>query len=101
MSGHTEGPWRSVCWHDEYAIQEASKPHSEIAVLPRGDDWPESKANARLIAAAPRTKEERDELLKVAKCLLDLFDRDFFNDDRWEELWDSAELAVDKAEGRP
>ena len=75
---HTSGEWFSV----EFALsvdilsykQGAPEKKLVAVVQSRNCDTPEEmKANGRLIAKAPKTKQERDDLLKAARKLCDDF----------------------------
>jgi len=94
MSGHTPGPWiqgklletaltkkwghvqrESAEFHENREIyanfQCADEGRGRILIAvcnPNMDEW---RNNARLIADAPKTKEERDDLLAAAKMALE------------------------------
>lgn len=67
MSKHTPGPWKAELWkkgleqRESYEIFADDEDETYIAAI--NDDNPDHKANAQLIAAAPK-------LLKVAKRTL-------------------------------
>lgn len=65
MTKHTPGPWKIV--------DSESAPWGRIQVAPdryitvEGRSLKEAKANVALIAAAPETKQQRDDLLDVCR----------------------------------
>lgn len=76
---HTPGPWQVSRWYqgkiDQTYVSSASK---SVCLLmrhdkeePYGIDQEEEQANARLIAAAPETAEERDRLKETNAELLE------------------------------
>ena len=89
---HTPGPWKSVrgvattvaelAKHD--CILDSSG--IEIAEIYRRDNDDEQHANAQLIAAAPETAAQRDDLLAACRDLLDAF-------------WDMSPLEYAKSRG--
>lgn len=52
---HTPGPWRVR--HLTASTEEAGVAHFELRAKAQGDTFAENKANARLIAAAPKLLE--------------------------------------------
>lgn len=93
MSAHTKGPWRLfVGEQGAFVIED----ENNIAVLCQRADWPhraeESKANGRLIAAAPDLLDA----LKVAQKLAASGPAPLPpSDPRWAQIAD----AIEKAEG--
>ena len=76
MAGHTPGPWR-VLFPGIYHVE---NPYP-IAKVHRTDrSGPEIDANARLIAEAPETAEQRDELLATLELVSELMSTEEYND---------------------
>ena len=74
MSEHTPGPWKVVAWETGYRIVPMdaygnSRSDGPIGDVFYTDEHLVCKANARLIAAAPETKEQRDELLEACQAV--------------------------------
>jgi len=66
---HTQGKW---------TVENSGNPYFDICIAAEDGGsichitkWPEQKANAKLIAAAPETKKQRDKLLEALKELVD------------------------------
>ncbi len=91
MCKHTEGPWRkcglnvSVGSETYYLL----KNKSDIKMG-------ELEANTHLIAAAPETKEQRDDLLEVLQYVLEIIKDD--DQPWWINCPDSNGFDVDKIE---
>ncbi|MFA5217116.1 hypothetical protein [Sulfuricurvum sp.] len=101
MSGHTPGKWKTVKtqvltgWEihvvDERGISIcATNPNEPISI---------QQANARLIAAAPKTKQQRDDLLWAAKKLFAVSTSDYTDQDKIN-AWLELKAAIAKAEGK-
>lgn len=95
MTDYTPGPWKlngriieALRYGRVFDIAEVfqsySDPEEEGFVT---SDWEkpttEGKANAELIASAPRLKEERDELLEMVVFIEDLLSRRPFSSELW------------------
>jgi len=128
MSGHTPGPWKAQkdirSFRNDGVFTDGPftwgiyADGMRIANMTEAFDWnPEEKieANARLIADAPKTKEQRDDMLAALKYIAaipggtqtldDLENVNGINDgrDRGIRLRGAVEVALEeiaKAEGR-
>lgn len=71
---HTPGPWAVAFETDVYS---PSSPDGKLLVAQTDVSnfipYVEKAANAQLIAAAPETKAQRDELLAACKALVEAF----------------------------
>ena len=101
MSKHTQGPWRVETAGDYYPL-ERSAVHtikaSERKVAEITTGYADSEANARLIAAAPETLEQRNELLEALEKLVRTYDMESF-DDRRVGACIHAKYVIAKAKG--
>ena len=75
-SKHTQGPWEVHKMTSTYQIPIWAE-SKWIGNIDAGIDADIAEANARLIAAAPETKDQRDELLKACKAQHEAIDRLF------------------------
>ncbi len=113
---HTLGPWTVNLSTYRPAGQNERKPDAWEVLGPHGEPLPtdyndpESEGNARFIAAAPETAAERDRLREVNKELLEackfsfsvsLSHPDMGNNTEFNELRETLQAAIAKAEGRP
>ena len=82
MSKHTKGPWalstrtgkpsNEICGSDAICIVKSDGPMTGyIAHMVASGHYSKKLANARLIAAAPETKTQRDDLLLAMKYIRD------------------------------
>ena len=100
MNSHTPGPW-TVHWGmaqggEGHFIMDSRdlQQFSHIATVTFHDDENDTKANARLIAAAP-------ELLEACQMLVALEDSGAHDaDTRWKRARRDMRAAIAKAEGR-
>lgn len=92
-SKHTPGPWTTTSIHPQRDWVNASgrAALAEVAVVVSGREWPEGKANARLIAAAPDL---------LAACTRALGFVDSMPDNDNVGLADCLRAVIAKAEGR-
>ena len=111
MSKHTPGPWKlSKKVHDplsgrKHVYKTVLTEDRDIATLVSGAASV-MNANAHLIAAAPVTKQERDELLEACQFVLELIKAEvqvstFWDDPEahWNDSISSLETAIAKATG--
>jgi len=77
-SKHTPGPWeiKEVGYPKDKELW-ICKFQDVIAKISRTKIDEQAEANARLIVAAPETKEQRDELLEAAQFALDAFGQSY------------------------
>ncbi|MES2155406.1 MAG: hypothetical protein V4510_09760 [bacterium] len=101
---HTPGPWGCVDTSNHAHDYRLTKPDgSHLPVNAPYNDHSEQRANARLIAAAPETAAERDELAEVLGRVLNEC-RDFLKKKNYELYREAANrqevAAIARAEGR-
>ena len=100
MSKYTPGPWidnyfddTQICINSGYEL---------VAVVYSYDEKKEEgNANARLIAASPDLLKALGELVHLHLCELEGLVAGSPTPDEWITAVDKAEVAINKAEGRP
>jgi len=100
MSGHTPGKWTVIA---DAIIANSKEPGERLIAVMNWRHVPEDNANARLIAEAPETKAQRDELLEACKALVDYRKRAgalSFQLEKADYWINKMAEAIDKAEGK-
>lgn len=82
--------------HKELVVSGLDEGEVADSILYHGADWPMDETEARLIAAAPETKEQRDELLEAAQEIL----RDFNQYGEVLQQGDNGEYGLESGIGR-
>ena len=102
--GHSKGKWEidSTVW---FSINVGKKHIAMVNFYNAVEielrvDYDESLANARLIAAAPETKQQRDDLLAACKGLMEEADNGSarFDDPEPGSIFIKAKQAIEEAE---
>ncbi len=116
MSEHTPGPW-NACeltgnrypWAVGVRTDQCDTMQTPICFVEQSHIVGRGGANARLIAAAPETARQRDELLAALKAMMAMADRGpkprkLDDAGTWREndklAWSLARAAIAKGEGR-
>ena len=105
MAAHTKGPWSvrstGTLYHDLWVAQDGPKRRRADPIICSGISS-ENGADARLIAAAPETKKQRDDLLNALKKMSMAYEKlaDIVGDSgpHWT-IYREAKAAIAKAEG--
>jgi hypothetical protein len=100
MSGHTEGPWTCIPWSGQIEVRTKDNKTGGIAFLGNREEGAiptaQTRANAKLIAAAPEMLEAANNLLVNARDIGECFNGDGNMYDDWKALEEAVEKAEDK-----